>query len=68
MISDGVVNVLDISNPGAYEFLKKRYQWVRSMDYDMAMMDFKIYGQYNRNAGDRFKYNNLSTYEGIRKA
>jgi hypothetical protein len=68
MISPGVIHALDVSNPGSYDFLKNRYNWVRSMGYDMAMMDFVIYGRHNHAAGHRLKNPNVSTFEGIRKA
>ena len=68
IVSEGTTNVLDVSIPGTYDFLKERYQWVRSMGYGMAMMDFIIYGRNNYDDGDRLKYSNLSTFEGIRKS
>lgn len=68
MILHGEINVLDVSNPDAYEFLKRRYGWVRSLGYEMAMMDFIIYGRNNYENGDRLKNPNVSTIEGIRKA
>ncbi|MBN1998326.1 alpha-galactosidase [candidate division KSB1 bacterium] len=68
MLLDGVINVLDVSNPKAHDFLQDRYHWVRSMGYDMAMMDFIIYGRANLENGDTYKFTNLSTFEGIKKA
>ena len=68
MISPGVLNAIDVSNPESYTFLKKRYEWVRSNGYDMAMMDFVIFGRQNHAAGHRLKNPDVSTFEGIRKA
>jgi hypothetical protein len=68
MILDGTINVLDVSNPDTYEFLRKRYEWVGSLGFDMAMMDFIIYGRNHYDNGDRLKFPEISTFEGIRKA
>lgn len=67
-ILDGVTNIIDVSNPISYDFLKDRYRWVRSLGYKMAMMDFIQEGRINEQAGDRFLFSNVSTYEGIKKS
>ncbi len=68
MILDGVTNIIDVSNPKSYDFLNDRYNWVSSMDYEMAMMDFIQEGRIYPSNGDKFKYQDVSNIEGIRKA
>lgn len=68
MILDGVTNIIDVSNPLAYDFLEKRYQWVNSLGFDMAMMDFVQEGRDNKDKGDKLRFDNVSTFEGIKKS
>lgn len=68
MLTPGVKHVIDTSNPDAYDFLHDRYKWVRSIGYDMAMMDFLIYGRVNYAEGDRPKNTKISNFESVKTA
>lgn len=68
MVLEGVTNIVDVSNPKSYAFLEERYDWVNSLGYDMAMMDFIQEARLRPDSREQFKYANLSAIEGTRKA